>query len=143
MSNAFEFRLPGHDTPLDSPQYYISAIMRNFRSASMDLGAAVDTLVVRLASSGAEGAPDYQIQTRDGVDAVPYSGDTHEALFEDRTQHLDEDALDDVSYTLEHVEDWLNQLNGEGAPGGPMNPILSTSWMGGNQDSPKDSGPEG
>jgi hypothetical protein len=142
MAEGSDFHLPGYNTPLDSPEFYVTRVIRNFQEASLELGRAIDTLVVRLASSGREGAPDYQIQTRDGIDAIAYSGETGEPLSEDRSVQFGESDLQDEMYTADHARDWLNQINGEGPPGGPLNPILSDTWTDTDYSSPKDSGPE-
>jgi hypothetical protein len=142
MAEYGEFHLPGYSAPLESPEFYVTRVIRNFQEASLELGRAIDTLVLRLASTGREGAPDYQIQTRDGIDYVAYSGETGEPLSEDRTKRFEEDELQDEMYTADHARDWLNQINGEGRPGGPLNPILSDTWTDADYSSPKDSGPE-
>ena len=142
MPDDRDVHLPGFQAPLESPEFYMTRLIRNFQAASLELGAAIDTLVLRLASTGRAGAPDYQIQTRDGIDAVAYSGESHEPLNEDRTQHFEEDQLQGQVYTAEHVKSWLDKIHGEGQPGGPLNPILSTSWTETDASSPKDSGPQ-
>jgi hypothetical protein len=112
-----EFRLPGHDRPLASPESYVVGVLRAFATASQALGAATDRLVVRLTGRNA-GAPDYQIQTLDGEDAVAFSGESHEPLFDDIARHLEEDELQEQAFSVEQVKDWLNDLHGEGHGGG-------------------------
>ena len=132
------FRLPGFRKPLESPEAYVSGVLRNFREASRALGAAVETLVVRLAAPKNGGDPDYQIQTLDGEDAAVFSGATHDFLHDDITIRLDEDDLQDQQYTAEQVKDWLNVLNGEGAGGGPVGAILSDQWTEADVSDPRD-----
>ena len=132
------FRLPGFQKPLESPEAYVSGVLRNFREASQALGAAVETLVVRLAAPKNGGDPDYQIQTLDGEDAAVFSGATHDFLHDDITIRIDEDDLQDQQYTAEQVKDWLNVLNGEGAAGGPVGAILSDQWTEADVSDPRD-----
>jgi hypothetical protein len=132
-----EFRLPGFQKPLESPEVYVSSVLRNFREASQALGAAVETLVVRLARPKNGGDPDYQIQALDGEDAAVFSGTTHDFLHDDITIHVEEDQLQDQPYTAEQVKDWLNVLNGEGA-GGTTGAILSDTWTEGDASDPRD-----
>jgi len=121
------FRLPGYNEPLASPENYIVGVLRNFGDAAQALGAATSRLVLRLAE-GDGSCPDYQIQTIDGEDAVAFSGERHDPLFDDVTRQLEEDHLQDQTYTEEQVKDWLNVVHGEGAGGGPINPVLSAEW---------------
>ena len=132
-----DFRLPGYGEPLESPEYYISGVMRNFGNAAQALGAASSRLVLRLAEDNGH-APDYQIQTMDGIDAVAYSGERHEPLFEDITRQIEEDQLQDQTYNEEQVKDWLNVVNGEGTGGGPLNATLSTDWEKRDPSDPRD-----
>lgn len=133
-----DFRLPGFEKPLESPEAYVSAVLRNFREAGQALGRAVDLLVVRLARPKNGGDPDYQIGTLDGEDAAVFSGGTHDFLHDDITVHLAEDQLQDQQYTAEQVKDWLNTINGEGSGGGSINPILSDRWKEGDASDPRD-----
>jgi hypothetical protein len=133
-----DFRLPGFQRPLKSPEAYISAVLRNFREASQALGAAVDTLVLRLARSRNGGDPDYQIATLDGEDAAAFSGETHEFLYDDITIRIEEDQLQDQEYAAEQVKDWLNVVNGEGTGGGPVSAPLSTDWLATDASDPRD-----
>jgi len=133
-----DFHLPGFSKPLESPESYITGLMRNFGEASRALGVAIDRLVVRLAAPKNGGDPDYQIQTLDGEDAAAFSGTTHDFLHDDITVHFDEDELQDQQYTAEQVKDWLNVINGEGTGGGPINPILSDRWTEGDVSDPRD-----
>jgi hypothetical protein len=132
------FRLPGFRKPLDSPEAYVTGVLRNFHEASQALGAAIDTLVLRLAQPENGADPDYQIQTLDGEDAAVFSGTTHDFLHDDITIHIEEDRLQDQQYTAEQVKDWLNVLNGEGAGGGPTDAILSDQWTEGDVSDPRD-----
>jgi hypothetical protein len=132
-----DFRLPGYQEPLASPENYLTGLLRNFANAAEALGAATSRLVLRLAADDGR-APDYQIQTMDGVDAVAYSGERHEPLHDDVTRHFEEDQLQDQTYSEEQVKDWLNVVNGEGTGGGPVNPILSTEWEERDQSDPRD-----
>ena len=132
-----DFRLPGFPTPLESPEAYISGVLRNFGEASQALGRAVELLVVKLAKPRNGGDPDYQIQTLDGEDAAAFSGSTHEFLYDDITIQLEEPDLQDGPFTAEQVKDWLNIINGEGT-GGPINPILSDRWTEGDFSDPRD-----
>ena len=133
-----DFRLPGFQKPLDSPEAYISGMLRNFREASQALGRAVELLVVRLAKPKNGGDPDYQIQTLDGEDAAAFSGATHDFLYDDITIQLEEPDLQDGTFTAEQVKDWLNVINGEGTGGGPINPILSDRWTEADVSDPRD-----
>jgi hypothetical protein len=132
------FRLPGFQKPLESPEVYVSSVLRNFGEASQALGAAMEMLVLRLARPKKGGDPDYQIQTLDGEDAAVFSGRTHDFLHDDITIHLDEDELQDQQYTVEQVKDWLNVLNGEGTGGRPTDAILSDQWTEGDVSDPRD-----
>lgn len=132
-----DFHLPGYQEPLASPEYYVSGVLRNFGNAAQALGAATSRLMLRLAEDDGH-APDYQIQTIDGVDAVAYSGERHEPLFDDFTKHLEEDQLQDQTYNEEQVKDWLNMLHGEGSGGGPVNRVLSTGWEEREPSDPRD-----
>jgi hypothetical protein len=132
------FRLPGFQKPLESPEVYVSSVLRNFGEASQALGAAMEMLVLRLARPKEGDDPDYQIQTLDGEDAAVFSGRTHDFLHDDITIHLDEDELQDQQYTAEQVKDWLNILNGEGTGGGPTDAILSDQWTEGDVSDPRD-----
>lgn len=133
-----DFRLPGFQKPLESPESYVTSVLRNFGEASQALGAAVETLVVRLAAPRNGGDPDYQIQTLDGEDATVFSGDSHDFLHDDITVHLEEDQMQDQSYTAEQVKDWLNILNGEGTAGGQTSAILSDQWLERDVSDPRD-----
>ena len=135
---AGDFRLPGFRDPLDSPESYITGVLRNFREASKALGRAVEVLVVRIAAPKNGADPDYQIQTLDGEDAAAFSGTTHDFLHDDITIHFEEDELQNQQYTAEQVKDWLNVINGEGTGGGPINPILSANWTTGDASDPRD-----
>lgn len=132
-----EFKLPGYDKPLASPENYLTGLLRNFGDASEALGAATSRLVLRLAE-GDGTCPDYQVQTMDGEDAVAYSGERQEPLFDDITKHLEENQLQDQTFGEEQVKDWLNIVNGEGTGGGPVEPALATSWETGDQSDPRD-----
>lgn len=136
--SATDFRLPGFQTDLSSPELYITKVLRNFGEASQALGRAIDTLVVRLAKPSDGGDPDYQIATLDGEDAAAFSGETHDFLNEDITVLIEEGDLQDQQYTAEQVKDWLNRINGEGGSGGPINPILTTGWTEGDASDPRD-----
>jgi hypothetical protein len=133
-----DFRLPGFDRPVDSPEFYVTRVLRNFGEASQALGRAVELLVVRLAKPRNGGDPDYQIQTLDGEDAAAFSGRTHDFLHDDITVQIDEADLIDDMYTIEQVKDWLNVINGEGLGGGQMDPILSDRWEEGDDSDPRD-----
>lgn len=133
-----DFRLPGFDRPVDSPEFYVTRVLRNFGEASRALGRAVELLVVRLARSRNSGDPDYQIQTLDGEDAAAFSGDTHDFLFDDITIQLEEPDLQGGAYTAEQVKDWLNFINGQGTGGGSINPILSDRWTEGDVSDSRD-----
>lgn len=133
-----EFRLPGMDRPLDSPEFYVSNVLRNFGNAGQALGRAVELLVVRLARPGESGDPDYQIQTLDGEDAAVFSGETHEFKHDDITIHLEEKDMQDATFSAEQVKDWLNIINGEGTGGGGINPILSSKWLEADVSDPRD-----
>ena len=132
------FRLPGFQQPLASPDAYITGVLRNFREASQALGCAVETLVVRLAAPRPGQDPDYQVQTLDGEDAAAFSGATHDFLHDDITIHIEEDQLQDQTYSAEQVEDWLNVVNGEGGGGGPVDAILTDKWTEGDVSDPRD-----
>ena len=133
-----DFRLPGFPQPVESPESYITGMLRNFGEASKALGRAIDLLVVRLAQSRDGGDPDYQIQTLDGEDAAAFSGTTHDFLHDDITVHLEEPELQDQMFTAEQVKDWLNIINGEGTGGGSINPILSDRWTEADISDPRD-----
>ena len=133
-----DFRLPGFDRPVDSPEFYVTRVLRNFGEASQALGRAVELLVVRLAKPRNGGDPDYQIQTLDGEDAAAFSGETHDFLFEDITIQLEEPALQDGAFTAEEVKDWLNHINGQGIGGGAINPILTDRWTEGDVSDSRD-----
>jgi hypothetical protein len=113
---------------LSQPESYVSAVLRNFGEASVALGSAVDRLVLRLAAPKGRGDPDYQIQTVDGEDATAFSGKTHDFMHKDITITIEEEQLQDRMFSAEEVKDWLNAINGEGAAGGAMNPILTDRW---------------
>jgi hypothetical protein len=112
-----DFHLPGFEKPLDSPEAFVTGVLRSFREASQALGRAIDTLVLRLAGPGHGEHPDYQIQTLDGEDAAAFSGATHDFLHDDITVLIDEERLQDQAFTAEEVKDWLNVINGEGVGG--------------------------
>ena len=133
-----DFRLPGFRQPLESPDSYITGVLRNFHDASQALGRAVEVLVLRIATPRNGGDPDYQIQTLDGEDAAAFSGATHDFLHDDITVHFEEDELQGQQYTAEQVKDWLNAINGEGTGGGAINPILSDRWKEGDVSDPRD-----
>ncbi len=133
-----DFRLPGFQSSVSSPELYITSALRNFREASQALGVAVDALVLRLATPRGSDNPDYQIETLDGEDAAVFSGETHDFKHDDITIHVEEDQLQDQTYSAEQVKDWLNALNGEGTAGGSINPILSDSWKEGDASDPRD-----
>ena len=133
-----DFRLPGFQQPLSSPEFYVTSVLRNFREASTALGVAVEALVVRLATPKNGQDPDYQIGTLDGEDAAAFSGESHDYLHDDITIHIEEDQLQDQQYTAEQVKDWLNVLNGEGTAGGPVGAILSDRWTEGDVSDPRD-----
>jgi hypothetical protein len=135
---ALDFHLPGFGASLESPESYLSGMMRNFREASQALGSATDTLVVRLAKPRHHQDPDYQIETLDGEDAIAFSGATHDVLNEDITIQIEDDLLQDQQFTLEQVKDWLNAVNGEGTGGGRINPILSANWRESDASDPRD-----
>jgi hypothetical protein len=124
-----DFRLPGMQEPLDSPESYVTGALRAFGSASQALGVAVEALVLRLGTPSRGGAPDYQIQTMDAEDAAVFSGETHNFKHDDITIRLEEDEMSDQTFTAEQVKDWLNVINGEGTAGGPIDPILSDRWL--------------
>jgi hypothetical protein len=134
----FQFRLPGFEHPLDSPEAYVSGVLRNFGEASQALGPAVDRLVVRLAKPRKGQDPDYQIETLDGEDTAAFSGSTHQLLHDDITVHIEEDDLQDEIYTAEEVKDWLNAINGEGAGGGSIDPGLSDQWLSADGGDPRE-----
>ena len=133
-----DFRLPGFAATLNSPQSYVTGVLRAFGEASTALGFAVETLVLRLASPKDGGDPDYQIQTLDGEDAAAFSGTTHDFLHDDITIRFEEHELQDQQYTAEQVKDWLNYTTGEGMPGGQINPILTDRWLDGDTSDPRD-----
>lgn len=132
-----DFRLPGYKEPLASPENYLTAMLRNFADAAQALGAATSRLVLRLAE-GDGSCPDYQIQTVDGEDAVAYSGESHAPLFDEIAEHIEEGRLQDQTYGEEQVKDWLNVIHGEGAGGGPLNPVLTTDWEERDASDPRD-----
>ncbi|MGQ7792969.1 hypothetical protein ACUN0C_11220 [Faunimonas sp. B44] len=134
-----DLTLPGMEAPIEDPESFVTGVMRNFGEAAQVLGAAVDRLVMRLAAPKKGAAPDYQIQTLDGEDAVAFSGTTNTFLDpNDVTVRFEEDDLQDQSYTLEQAKDWLNRINGEGESGGQVNPILTTGWTERDQSDPRD-----
>lgn len=132
-----DFRLPGSNSVLAAPQSYITGVLRNFGEASVALGRAVDTLVVRLGSSKS-GAPDYQIQTLDGEDIAAFSGKSHKLLHSDITIAIPDDRLQSQMFNMERVKDWLNTVNGEGLGGGSINPLLSDQWKEADVSDPRD-----
>ena len=136
--SGLDFRLPGFEGSLSSPELYITSVLRNFREASQALGVAVEALVLRLAAAKDGSNPDYQIGTLDGEDAAVFSGETHDFLHDDITIHLEEDQLQDQQYSAEQVKDWLNVINGEGTAGGPINAVLSDRWTTGDVSDPRD-----
>jgi len=103
------------------PEAWVTGVLRSFTYAGQVLGVATDTLQLRLAHADHGLDPNYQIGTTDGVDAVAFSGTTHELLFDDVTRHLDEGELTDTAYTAEHARAWLDQINGVGDDD-PMSP---------------------
>lgn len=133
-----DFRLPGVQQPLSSPDLYVTRVLRNFGEASQALGCAVETLVVRIAAPDEGQDPDYQIETLDGEDAAAFSGGTHAFLNDDISVHIDEDRLQHQQYTAEQVKDWLNLLNGEGAAGGPIGAGLTAGWRDADASDPRD-----
>lgn len=134
-----DFRLPGFKQSLKSPEAYVSGLLRASGEASQALGRALDLLVVRLAEPHRGAAPDYQIQTLDGEDAAAFSGETHTFLDEDDiTVRIEETDLQDQSFNIEQVKDWLNEINGEGRGGGDVNPILRTDWGESDVSDPRD-----
>lgn len=133
-----DFRLPGMEKPLDSPEFYISGVMRNFQNASQALGAAFEFLVLRLAKPQNGGDPDYQIQTRDGEDAAVFDGQTHDFKYDDITIHVEEQDLQDQQFTIEDVKEWLNVLSGEESGSAEVNPILSDKWLESDASDPRD-----
>jgi hypothetical protein len=133
---ASDFRLPGFRQPLDAPDAFVSAVLRNFREASQALGVATDALVVRLAGEG--GNPDYQFETLDGEDAAAFSGERHDFLYDDITRRIDEKALQDQGYSADQVQDWLNAINGEGRGGGEISEILTEGWTERDAGDPRD-----
>lgn len=132
-----EFRVPGFQQPISSPESYVTGALRAFDAAAHALGAATDRLVLRLARSDS-GDPDYQIQTLDGEDYAAFSGTTHDFLFEDITTPIEGDRLGRGEFTVEDVKDWLNQINGEGRPGGTLNAPLRADWLDRNADDARD-----
>ncbi len=136
--SGLDFRLPGFEGSLSSPELYITSVLRNFREASQALGVAVEALVLRLAAAKDGSNPDYQIGTLDGEDAAVFSGETHGFMHDDITIHLDEEQLQDQQYSAEQVKDWLNVINGEGSAGGPVGAILSDQWTTGDVSDPRD-----
>lgn len=133
-----DFRLPGMEKPLESPEAYVTGVLRAFNAASQALGISTDRLVVRLGTPESGGAPDYQIQTLDGEDVVVFDAGTHDFKYSDITRHLDEGAMEDQTFSVEQVKDWLNAINGEGRGGGPINPILSDQWLESDVSDPRD-----
>ena len=134
-----DFRLPGFREPLASPEAFVSGVLRAFGEASRSLGRARELLVVRLAEPRRSKPPNYQIQTLDGEDAAAFSGATHSLLDdEDITVRIEESDLQDQSFSLEQVKDWLNQINGEGLGGGDVNPILRSDWKSADTSDPRD-----
>ncbi|MYZ48729.1 hypothetical protein [Propylenella binzhouense] len=134
-----DLHLPGLTAPIEDPETFITGVLRNFGDAAQVLGAATDRLVMRLASPRPGRDPDYQIQTIDGEDAAAFSGTEHNFLDpDDVTVRFEEDDLQDQTYTIEQVKDWLNRVNGEGESGGPLNPILTEGWEEGDQSDPRD-----
>ena len=132
-----DFRLPGFEKPLDSPETFVAGVLRNFGEAAGARprhrhagGAARRT--------GPGPASDYQIQTLDGEDAAAFSGATHEFLHDDITVLIDEEQLQDQLSTAEDVKDWLNAINGEGMGGGPVDPGSVESWREGDVSDPRD-----
>ncbi|MBZ8131757.1 hypothetical protein [Afifella sp. IM 167] len=103
------------------PEAWLTGILRNFPYAAKVLGAAADTLELRLARSGHGLDPNYQIGTTDGADAAAFSGTTHELLYDDVTHHIDKGELAGPAYTAEHVRAWLDQASGAGDDD-PMSP---------------------
>ena len=135
--SGIDFRLPGFQSAVASPELYVTSVLRNFREASQALGVAVEALVLRLATAEDGSNPDYQIGTLDGEDAAAFSGETHDFKHDDITIHLEEDQLQDAQYPAEQVKDWLNIINGEGTGGGPINPILADNWTTGDPSNPR------
>jgi len=133
-----DFRLPGFERPLDGPDAFVTAVLRNFDEAAHELGHAIDTLAVRLAGPNRGEHPDYQIQTLDGEEAAAFSGTTHDFLHADITVPIDEEQLKDQLFTAEEVMDWLNAINGEGVGGGPVDPGSVDSWPEGDASDPRD-----
>jgi hypothetical protein len=111
--------------------------LRAFDAASQALGAATDRLVLRLGRSD-DGDPDYQIQTLDGEDFAAFSGSSHDFLFDDITTPIDGERLSHQEFAVEDVKDWLNQINGEGRPGGTISAPLRADWLERTADDPRD-----
>jgi hypothetical protein len=132
-----EFRVPGFNQQISSPASFVTGVLRAFDSASQALGVATDRLVLRLARSDG-GDPDYQIQTLDGEDIAAFSGSTHDFLFDDITTPIESDRLSREEFAVEDVKDWLNQINGEGRPGGTLNAPLRDDWLERNADDARD-----
>lgn len=132
-----EFRVPGFEQPISSPESFVTGALRAFDAAAQALGAATDRLVLRLARTDG-GDPDYQIQTLDGEDFAAFSGSSHDFLFEDITTPIDGDRLSREEYSVEDVKDWLNQINGEGRPGGTISAPLRADWLSRAVDDPRD-----
>jgi len=74
----------------------------------------------------------------DGEDFAAFSGSTHDFLFEDITRAIDGDRLGRKEFSVEDVKDWLNQINGEGRPGGTLNAPLRADWLERGADDPRD-----
>lgn len=132
-----EFRVPGFQQSISSPESYVTGVLRAFEAAAQALGAATDRLVLRLARSE-NGDPDYQIQTLDGEDFAAFSGSTHDFLFDDIATPIESNRLSREEFAVEDVKDWLNQINGEGRPGGTISAPLRADWLERNADDARD-----
>ncbi|MCF1503545.1 hypothetical protein L0F51_07195 [Afifella sp. H1R] len=110
---------------LHHPEAFVTGILRNFDFASQALGAATDTLQLRLVKTEHGLDPNYQIGTTDGIDAAAFSGTTHELLFDDITERIDENELSREAYTQEHVRAWLDQINGQTGQEEPLFPGMA------------------
>lgn len=113
MAHGFEFRLPGFDKPLESPEFYLSGAMRAFARTAQELGVAQDRLALRLADNPQGGDPLYEISLLDRSQGRVWNPD-HALYFgdNDADRLLEEDALQDNRYGLDDLQTWLNRVNG-------------------------------
>lgn len=115
MSNGINFKLPGFEQPLESPEYYITGVARAFERTAQELGVTVEALMLRLGENPKGGEPLYEISLADRTEGRVFNGD-HELFFGEGDGEFDrlleEDQLQDTRYSLGHVQNWLNRVNG-------------------------------